>query len=81
MQGIDPVMSKAELEDTILGEQQYGFAPWLKDPLGVGEGLGRKRKQRGWDEATSSQLAEGLEDAVKVLLLNGVVTNGLPWAT
>lgn len=81
VQGIDPVMSKAELEETILGEQQYGFAPWLKDPLGVGEGLSRKRKQRGWDEATSSQLAEGLEDAVKVLLLNGVVTDGLPWAT
>ncbi|KAF2994404.1 hypothetical protein E8E13_003010 [Curvularia kusanoi] len=51
VQGIDPIMSSAEMESTLEGEEKFGFAPWKKDPLGTGETLGGKRKQRGWDVA------------------------------
>ncbi|PVH91556.1 hypothetical protein DM02DRAFT_482540, partial [Periconia macrospinosa] len=78
VQGIDPIMSKTDLEETIKGEQEHGFAPWLEDPLGTGEKLGRKRKQRGWDETTASRLVEGLEEPVKALM-NGTVSEDLPW--
>ncbi|KAJ4359551.1 uncharacterized protein N0V89_000106 [Didymosphaeria variabile] len=78
VQGIDPVMSGAEREETIQGEEKYGFAPWLEDPLGTGEVLASKRRNRGWDEQVAEQLVDGLEDTVKELL-NGTVSNQLPW--
>ncbi|KAK3210257.1 hypothetical protein GRF29_44g2152842 [Pseudopithomyces chartarum] len=79
VQGIDPIMSSAELEETVDGEQRYGYAPWLEDPLGTGELLAGKRRKRGWDGQFASQLTEGLEDSVKALCL-GTVSEQLPWS-
>lgn len=78
VQGIDPVMSGAEREQTIKGEEQHGFTPWLDDPLGTDEVLASKRKSRGWDEQVAERLVEGLEDSVKELV-KGIVPKGLPW--
>ena len=68
VQGIDPVMSGSEREETIKGEEEYGYTPWLEDPLGTGEVLAGKRRTRGWEEQVAEQLTEGLEDSVKELL-------------
>ncbi|KAJ4295522.1 hypothetical protein N0V90_007535 [Kalmusia sp. IMI 367209] len=78
VQGIDPVMSSVEREETVEGEEQYGYAPWLEDPLGIGKVLASKRRDRGWDENMAKQLAEGLEDSVKKLL-EGTISEALPW--
>ncbi|KAF2116430.1 hypothetical protein BDV96DRAFT_480914, partial [Lophiotrema nucula] len=78
VEGIDPVMSSAEQDDTLKGEARFGYAPWQEDLLGTGEFLNSKRKQRGWKEAVNEELGEGLEDSVK-RLLNGEVVEGLPW--
>jgi hypothetical protein len=78
VQGINPVMSKMEFEETLEGEEKHGFAPWLQDPFGNGEVLSRKREQRGWDSMIAAQMAEGLEVSVKQLL-DGRVTDRLPW--
>lgn len=78
VQGIDPVMSSAELDSTLDGEEEFGYAPWDEDPLGIGERLSSKRKQRGWDVARLKELEEGLEDSVKDLL-RGRVPERLPW--
>lgn len=78
VQGIDPVMSGAEREQTIQGEEMYGIAPWLEDPLGTGDVLADKRKNRGWDEQVAEQLVDGLEDSVKDLI-KGTVQRHLPW--
>jgi len=78
VQGIDPVMSSTELDSTLDGEEQFGYAPWDEDPLGTSERLSNKRKQRGWDEARLAELEEGLEDSVKELL-RGRVPERLPW--
>jgi len=80
VQGIDPVMSSAEREDTVKGEEKYGYASWLEDPLGTGDALSGKRRQRGWDEQGAKGLAEGLEESVEQLL-NGSVSDDLPWST
>ncbi|KAF2626123.1 hypothetical protein BU25DRAFT_101891 [Macroventuria anomochaeta] len=79
VQGIDPVMSSAEIKSTLEGEEKFGYAPWTQDPLGTGEVLGGKRKQRGWHEEQAKDLTEGLEESVKKLL-DGKVSEGLPWA-
>ncbi|KAF2468587.1 uncharacterized protein BDR25DRAFT_187793, partial [Lindgomyces ingoldianus] len=68
VQGIDPVMSGAEYEDTVRGEERFGYAPWLEDSHATGDLLSRKRKQRGWVEETSQELGEGLEWSVRCLL-------------
>lgn len=78
VQGIDPVMSTTDLESTLDGEEQHGYAPWKDDPLGVGERLSMKRKERGWNAPTGKQLVEGLEPSVRVLL-GGEVPESLPW--
>jgi hypothetical protein len=78
VQGIDPVMSKAEREETVLGEEKYGYAPWVKDPLGTGDVLASKRRDRGWDEQEAERLVEGLEDSVKALV-KGSILGPLPW--
>ncbi|KAH9864314.1 hypothetical protein J1614_010248 [Plenodomus biglobosus] len=80
VQGIDPVMSGVELKSTLCGEKQYGYEPWKMDPLGLGETLGGKRKQRGWSESCLADLEDGLEDSVKELL-RGRVPEQLPWST
>lgn len=80
VQGIDPVMSSTELDSTGLGEAQRGYAPWKRDPLGTGQLLAEKRKQRGWNERVVDELGEGLEPSVKELLV-GHVPERLPWDT
>jgi hypothetical protein len=78
VQGIDPVMSGVEREETVRGEEKYGYAPWVEDPLGTGDVLASKRRDRGWDEQEAAQLAEGLEDSV-IALVKGSLTGRLPW--
>ncbi|KAF2262751.1 hypothetical protein CC78DRAFT_467397 [Lojkania enalia] len=78
VEGIDPIMSSAEYGDTLGGEQRFGYALWLGDPLGTGEILSMKRKQRGWVDEASQQLATGLEESVQELI-NGRITESLPW--
>ena len=78
VQGIDPVMSRLELEETLQGEEKYGFAPWVQDPFGTGEALSRKRQQRGWDGSATNELGEGLEKSVRELLA-GNISERLPW--
>ncbi|KAF2853086.1 hypothetical protein T440DRAFT_318329 [Plenodomus tracheiphilus IPT5] len=78
VQGIDPVMSGAELKETLHGEEQYGYEPWKTDPLGVGETLGAKRRQRGWDDSCLAGLEDGVEHSVRELL-HGRVSEQLPW--
>ncbi|OAG12335.1 uncharacterized protein CC84DRAFT_113303 [Paraphaeosphaeria sporulosa] len=78
VQGIDPVMSGAEREQTIRGEEKHGFAPWLQDQLGTGDFLASKRRNRGWDEQVAEQLAEGLEVSAKEVV-KGTVPEHLPW--
>lgn len=80
VQGIDPVMSGDEREETVHGEEKFGYAPWLGDPLGTGKVLAAKRKNRGWDEAEADQLTEELEESVKDLF-HGRVSAQLPWST
>ena len=80
VQGIDPVMSILELEETVKGEEEYGYAPWVQDSLGTGEKLSLKRQQRGWDESAAKELGEGLEKSVCELLAGNVSVN-LPWST
>ncbi|KZM25713.1 uncharacterized protein EKO05_0006065 [Ascochyta rabiei] len=79
IQGIDPVMSSAEIESTLQGEEKFGYAPWTQDPLGTEEVLSRKRKQRGWNEQQVKDLTDGLEESVKTLLI-GEASEDLPWA-
>jgi hypothetical protein len=78
VQGIDPVMSGLELDETVQGEEKYGYAPWVQDPLGTGEVLNSKRQQRGWDASAAKELGKALEDSVRELL-TGNVSEGLPW--
>jgi hypothetical protein len=79
VQGIDPVMSGAEIESTLEGEVKFGYAPWTPDPLGLEEVLSAKRKQRGWHKERAKNLTEGLEKSVKELL-EGKASDELPWA-
>jgi hypothetical protein len=77
-QGIDPVMSRAENESTLRGEEKFGYGPWTTNPLGTGPVLGAKRKQRGWSQETAKDITEGLEESVKKLL-DGHASEELPW--
>lgn len=79
VQGIDPIMSIAEIESTLQGEEKLGYAPWAQDPLGNGEVLSGKRKQRGWNEKQARVLLEGLEESVQKLFV-GEASDDLPWA-
>jgi hypothetical protein len=78
VQGIDPVMSSAEIKNTLHGEETVGYAPWKNDPFGTLEFLKEKRRQRGWDPTVAKMLSENLEGSVKELL-GGSDTNPLPW--
>jgi hypothetical protein len=79
VQGLDPVMSSAEIESTQEGEEKFGYAPWKQDPLGSGLVLREKRKQRGWKEEQAKKLTEGLEGSIAGLL-EGEASGELPWA-
>jgi hypothetical protein len=79
VQGIDPVMSQADLESTLRGEEESGYAAWRDDPMGEGSVLGEKRRLRGWDASKAAKLFEGLEVSVKDLF-QGAVSEELPWA-
>jgi hypothetical protein len=76
--GIDPVMSAAEYEETVQGEELRGFRPWVDDPLGTGDFLSRKRRLRGWDENMTQAIVDGLEESV-VRLVEGEAVKVLPW--
>ena len=81
VQGIDPVMSRQDLESTLQGEAEHGYAPWKEDPYGMREPLSGKRRQRGWDhgdEQRAADLQDGIEDSVKDLL-QGKSSGQLPW--
>ena len=80
VQGIDPVMSSAEYQDTLRGEERFGYGPWMSDPFGTGEVLGGKRRQRGWRDEKTQDLSEGLEDTVKQLL-RGKTSVAVSWST
>ncbi|KAF1931371.1 uncharacterized protein M421DRAFT_56873 [Didymella exigua CBS 183.55] len=79
VQGLDPVMSSTDIESTLKGEEKYGYTPWQHDPLGTGEILSEKRKQRGWKDEQATKLSDGLEASVKHLL-DGEASDELPWA-
>jgi len=76
--GIDPIMSGDEIDETLTGEERYGYAPWTSDALGTGELLTKKREQRGWNVSRVEKLGDGLEESVKQLL-KGIVVEDLPW--
>jgi hypothetical protein len=78
VQGIDPVMSIADLESTLRGEEENGYAAWKEDPMGTGDLLGGKRKLRGWDASKTAELFKNLEDSVRKLF-QGSVSDDLPW--
>jgi hypothetical protein len=71
-------MSREELDSTLKGEEDFGYAPWKADPLGSGEKLDAKRRARGWNEKVVDELVEGLEDEVRALV-QGRVPQTVPW--
>lgn len=84
--GIDPPETVTSPETLIKGENERGYGVWKGDLYGVGELLGEKRMQRGWDDKTVEMLGEGLEDGISELLRwtggeSGVEVYGgnLPW--
>lgn len=79
VQGLDPVMSSAEVESTLEGEEKFGYRPWEQDPLGAGPVLSGKRKQRGWRDEQAEKLTQDLEESV-TRLLQGAAPEELPWA-
>jgi hypothetical protein len=79
VQGLDPVMSSAEVDSTLGGEEKFGYGPWKQDPFGTGSVLSGKRKQRGWKDEQAEKLSKGLEESV-VKLLAGEASKELPWA-
>ena len=79
VQGIDPVLSSAEIESTQEGEEKFGYQPWTHDPLGTGDVLSAKRRQRGWQEEQARDLTKGLEEGVNKLF-DGKASDELPWA-
>ena len=72
-------MGSAELESTLRGEEENGFAAWKDDPMGTGDLLGGKRKMRGWDASKAATHFQDVEDSVKELF-QGILSNDLPWA-
>jgi hypothetical protein len=71
-------MGSAELESTLRGEEENGFAAWKDDPMGTGDLLGGKRKLRGWDASKAANHFQDVEDSVKELF-QGTVSDDLPW--
>lgn len=78
VQGIDPIMTSTDLDETLEAEERSGYYLWDDDALGSGKKLYRKRKQRGWDESVVDQLVAGLEDGVRELVV-GKMPKKLPW--
>ncbi|OCK75046.1 hypothetical protein K432DRAFT_277321, partial [Lepidopterella palustris CBS 459.81] len=78
VQGINPIMTQEEYTETVSGEEQFGYLPFLQDPFGNGKVLSKKRMKRGWDEGVLKEVGEGLERSVKALL-RGEVVGRLPW--
>ena len=72
-------MSRAELDDTLRGEESIGYKPWKIDPFGTKEFLSGKRKQRGWDSAVAEELSGNCEDSVKELFGGVDPSVLLPW--
>jgi hypothetical protein len=79
VQGIDPIMASADLDETLEAEERSGYYLWDDDALGTGRKLSRKRKSRGWDESVLDEIVEGLEDSVKELVMGKTPKKRLPW--
>lgn len=84
--GIDPPESVTSQAELLKGEETSGYGVWKGDLYGVGEVLGKKRMQRGWEEGTLDVIGEGLEEGTRKLLHwrggeSGVEVYGgdLPW--
>ncbi|KAL5116407.1 hypothetical protein ACEQ8H_005755 [Pleosporales sp. CAS-2024a] len=78
VQGIDPVMTRSELHHTLDGEERNGYALWAEDPLGAGDKLTAKRRQRGWSDRLVDELVDGLEEGVRELVL-AKTPKRVPW--
>lgn len=79
VQGIDPAMSCDDLTSALAGEEQFGYALWKVDPLGLGNVLSTKRKQRGWADSCLAELQEDVDESVRGLL-QGRAPTQLPWS-
>lgn len=84
--GIDPPETVTSQESLIKGEEERGYGVWKGDLYGVGDVLGKKRVERGWEEEMWGVVGEGLEDGVRGVLRwkgggSGVEVYGgrLPW--
>lgn len=85
VQGINPVMSVGDYENTLSGEKR-AFDSWKEDLYGARPPLSSKRDQRGWQKTSMNALGDGLEEEVKKLLKYDGGENGetlfegaLPW--
>ncbi|KAH7053139.1 hypothetical protein B0J12DRAFT_547221, partial [Macrophomina phaseolina] len=67
VQGLNPVMSADEYQETLNGERR-AFDSWKEDLYGTHPPLSSKRVQRGWQEETINEVGDGLEMGVKDLL-------------
>ncbi len=63
--GIDPPESVTSQESLRKGEEEKGYGVWKGDWYGVGDVLGRKRRERGWVEGV---LEGGMGEGVRGLL-------------
>lgn len=86
--GIDPPESVTPRRILDEWEELRGYGVWKGDLYGVGEVLGGKRAQRGWQERMEEVVGEGCDEGVRGLLEwrgggSGVeVYDGaLPWDT
>lgn len=84
--GIDPPETVTSQDSLFKGENERGYGVWKADLYGVGDVLGKKRTERGWDAKTLEIVGDGLEDGVCALLRwtggeSGVEMYGgnLPW--
>lgn len=51
------------------GERERGYGVWKGDLYGVGDLLGGKRAQRGWEEGCLEEMGRGVEEVVRGLLV------------
>lgn len=87
--GIDPpesVTPRSALQD-VRGGVVGAMREWEGDRYGVGEGLGGKRRRRGWEWGNEGVLGEGVERGVRGLVEwrggetgREIYAGELPWA-
>lgn len=62
--GENPPEHISPLAELVDGEEKRGFGLWKVDLYGTGEVLGRKRKERGWNEYEEELVLQGERDEV-----------------